>query len=248
MTDPGPVGGGSLASVTTTSQPDVREHLARASATRQRLATTPMPPHVQLLPRTREGYPIPFFAAVVDGEPDLRVARPEAYRDCIVRSLCWVCGLPRGGEMAFVIGPMCVVNRISADPPSHVACAVYAVGVCPFLAVPTMARRDRGMPDGVTMSGVPILRNPGVAVIYVTTSVEAFQPDPGRSPLFSLGDPLSVSWWSHSRPATRAEVVEAIESGLPILDAACDEDDDPAAARALLAEQRETAWNLLPRM
>jgi hypothetical protein len=34
---------------------------------------------------------------------------------------------------------------------------------------------------------------------------------------FQIGEPEHVEWWRESRPATRAEVDEAIEGGMPFL-------------------------------
>lgn len=213
------------------------------------LRTTPMPSRIRALPRNRVGYPIPYFAATIDGERDFRVGDPDAYVGCIRNRLCWVCGQRRrAGEHAFVIGPMCAVNRVSQDPPSHLECAEYAAKVCPFMVRPNMVRRERGLPENVGNAGVAILRNPGTCLVWVTGQFRTFRPPVGgeHGVLFKLGDPHTWSWWSCGRQATRAEVLESIESGLPLLDVQCDLDDDPAASRRELARQHRAALRYLP--
>jgi hypothetical protein len=208
-----------------------------------------MPSRIRALPRNRVGYPIPFFAAEIDGERDFRVGDPAAYRACIRDRLCWVCGQRRRkGENAFVIGPMCAVNRVSQDPPSHLGCAEYAAQVCPFMARPNMVRRERGLPENVGNAGVAIMRNPGACLVWVTREWKTFRPPAGAEygVLFELGEPSAWSWWACGRPATRAEVEESINTGLPLLDEQCDMDADPAASRGALARQHRAALRYLP--
>src|SRR5215471_20238556 len=99
-----------------------------------------MPERVAKLPRDEKGRPVPWFVAWPDGKPDFRcVDAPKiyiAYRD----QLCWICGEKLGKFLAFPIGPMCAVNHIASEPPSHKDCAIYAAMACPFLATPKMHR------------------------------------------------------------------------------------------------------------
>ena len=91
------------------------------------LANAPMPPAVAALPRNAQGYPIPWFVATLsDGSRDFRVASGERWHDAVRFNKCWVCGRTYGRFMSFLIGPMCAVNRITAEPPCHYDCAVYA--------------------------------------------------------------------------------------------------------------------------
>jgi hypothetical protein len=227
----------------------VAEHDDIPTSVATLLRSVPMPGRIRALPRNRVGYPIPFFAATIDGERDFRVGDPDAYRACITDRACWVCGQRRRAkEHAFVVGPMCVVNRISQDPPCHVECAEYAAKVCPFMARPNMVRRERGLPDNIGNAGVAIQRNPGACLIWVTDKFELIRPSVGGGygVLFKFGEPTSTSWWAHSRPATREEVLESMESGLPLLDEQCDHDDDPAESRKVLRRQYEQALRYVP--
>jgi hypothetical protein len=60
------------------------------------------------------------------------------------------------------------------------------------------------------------MRNPGVAMVWTTRTYSLF--DDGRgNPLISFGDPESVEWYAQGKPATRAQILASIESGMPAL-------------------------------
>lgn len=201
-----------------------------------------MPPRIAKLPRWR-AYPVPWFVQWFDGKPDFRVADAVKQDDATRFGLCWVCGERTGRNVAFVIGPMCAINRVSAEPPCHTDCAVYSAMRCPFLATPTMKRRERGLPaDYVDPAGVMCPRNPGVALVWGTRAYSTFRAPGGY--LYDIGEPTQVSWFAHGRPATRAEVLASIDSGLPVLREAADVDG--AAAHRELDVQLAAAMRLLP--
>ncbi|MHC3474646.1 hypothetical protein ACYF6T_38955 [Streptomyces sp. 7R007] len=208
------------------------------------------PPRIARLPRDRHGRPIPWFVDHVDGEPDFRVADTRKLHNAIVFRCCWLCGHTlrntilglAATQYAYVIGPMCAVNRVSSEPPAHRDCALYAAQACPFLTTPGMRRRPIDVPDLVKPDGEMILRNPGVALVWVTN---AWRMIPGQQ-LFDVGDPAETLWFREGRPATRGEVLAAIDSGMPILRQAADKDSDPKAAQAHLDRQYHRALALLP--
>ena len=196
-----------------------------------------MPGRIRLLPRSKAGYPVPDFVAWIDGTPDFRIIRPGAIEMDLRHGLCWVCGTPflRQEDRAFTIGPMCAVNRVSAEPPSHRDCAVFSARFCPFLSTPQMTRRDRHKPaEAVNPAGIMITRNPGVALVWVTgyRSWHNFRDREGGT-LFDIGDPKQTLWFARGRAATRAEVLASIDSGLPIL-AEMAEQDGPEAMAELV--------------
>lgn len=182
----------------------------------------PLPARFTKLP-THRGFPVPWFVAVIDGVPDFRVIGPDKIPLAHNRRLCWLCGQRLGSYLTFVVGPMCAVNRISSEPPSHTECAEFAAVACPFLSRPHMVRREGRMPDGVDPpAGVGLKRNPGVTLLWTTRSytvrrVAAHEANPGV--LFEMGDPLKVQCFAEGRTATRAEIRASIESGLPLLTA-----------------------------
>jgi hypothetical protein len=203
-----------------------------------------IPKRMQHLPLTAAGHPIPFFVAYVNGKPDFRVMDADAFETSMNRRACWLCGRRiTGVTAAFVIGPMCAVNRISAEPPSHVDCALYAARACPFLSNPEKVRRDSHMPENVgTAAGIGISRNPGVALVWVTRHFAVVED--GNGYLFQIGEPTRTFWLARGRDATREEVMASIDSGLPILqEMARDEGPD---AEADLERKRVAAMVLLP--
>jgi hypothetical protein len=213
------------------------------------LLSVPLPKRIAALPLDPErGYPIPFFVALVEGKPDFRIADADKVQLCRQEQLCWICGQKLGRFMTFVIGPMCAVNRISAEPPMHRECAEFSVRVCPFLLNPNQKRNPKKIegkaPEELApMPGIAIMRNPGVMLEWVTTSYGSVTDHHGHQ-LFSLGHPTWTGWWSEGRQATRAEVLESFESGLPVLRELA-RTDGPAAERAL-ERQIVAAVKLLP--
>lgn len=215
-----------------------------------RAGLPPMPPGIQKLPVDDRGYPVPYFAAWVtergsprtrgyfDARPDFRLIYPGVIDDCVERGACWVCGEPLGRYGAFLAGPMCGINRTSAEPPSHVACARWAAQACPFLTLPKSKRREAGLPDVDEPAGIMLTRNPGVAMLWIIGSGAGLFPDEEGRPLFHIGEPRKVEWWAHGRPATRAEVEDSVESGLPTLEALCRDDADRAELARLLEQAR----------
>ena len=213
------------------------------------MKTLEMPGRVAQLPQNKHGHPVPWFVATIGGKPDFRVIKPGAIPQALAgRGLCWTCGFPfqRQEDRAFVIGPMCAVNRVSAEPGSHLECAVFSATHCPFLTTPQMVRRERHIPqEAVRPAGEMIRRNPGVALVWVTgyRSWSTFRDGNGGT-LVNVGEPKRVLWYARGREATRAEVLESIGSGLPILrDMA--EQEGPAAV-AELERMHDRALELVP--
>jgi hypothetical protein len=189
----------------------------------------PIPARIRRLPVSR-GYPVPWFVTWLSdgepcergaGEPDFRIIVPEAIVVAVRHRRCWVCGGALGKYMAFVIGPMCAVNLNTAEPPSHLDCADWSARACPFLTRPHMRRNEgKAKPEGVDWSnspGVALTRNPGVALVWTTTSYR-IRLDGQGGVLFQIGKPHDVRWYCEGRPATRAEVKHSIDTGLPALE------------------------------
>lgn len=198
------------------------------------------PDRIAALPRDERGFPIPWFAAEIDGKPDIRVADTHKMARAIKERRCWVCGERLGVHMAFVIGPMCGINRVISDPPSHRACAEFSVMNCPFLSRPLAKRtsdeiRDKGIVHDA--AGFGLKRNPGAVGIWVTKSYRVFRPNAGNAGiLFSLGDPEKVTWYASGRAATREEVEHSIATGLPSLqELAGQQDREEPGAGAMAA-------------
>jgi hypothetical protein len=188
-------------------------------------------------PINEKGYVVPWFVAEIEPRKwDFRAIGPGKVQQAVRDDVCWLCGKRLGVYKTFVIGPMCSVNRVSAEPPSHKSCARYAAQACPFLSQPKMVRNEKDLPVGHLLPpGEMIARNPGVTLLWTTLS---FQIE--RGGLFRIGPPNDVEWWAHGRHATRQEVCDSIESGLPILAATCE--GDPAC----LAELDKAVMQVAP--
>lgn len=201
-----------------------------------------MPERMTHLPRTVGGLPVPYFVATVDGRPDFRIFDRDKFKRAIKQHLCWLCGSALGRHLVFVVGPMCLVNCISSEPPSHLACAEYAVRRCPFLTNPEATRREERLPTGAGMAGLPLLRNPGVSVLWVTRSYKLAHLDNGV--LFEMGQPSAVTWWTKGRRARRDEAYTALMDGLPALRALAEPEGEPSVV--LLDKDIGEAMMLLP--
>lgn len=174
------------------------------------------PARIRSLPVDIRGFPVPWFVAWVDGKPDHRIVDPSKFAPAIKDRLCWICGQPLGHTFAFVIGPMCAVNRTISEPPSHRECCEYSLRACPWLSRPNAHRRIAGLPQDISEpGGEGLKRNPGVCLLWVTRNYRPFRVANGL--LFRLGDPVEVVWYTEGRLATREEAVSAVYRGLPAL-------------------------------
>lgn len=201
----------------------------------------PLPPLMKYLPIDDRGYPVPWFVAMVDGKPEFRVADSQKLVRAVKESLCWVCGNHVGPHFTFVIGPMCAVNRNTAEPPCHRVCAEFSAMACPFLSKPHMVRRENDLPAMAPSAGIAIRRNPGVTCLWSCRAFKPFANNGGA--LFKLHEPFRVDWYAEGRPATREEVLASINSGLPILREIALKDGDEAELDRMTAD----AMRFLPK-
>jgi hypothetical protein len=180
----------------------------------------PLPARFLKLPIDQRGYPVPRFVHQRDdGTYDFRVVKPGWPQACHRNRLCWLCGEKLGRFMCFVIGPMCAINRNTAEPPCHRECAEFAVKACPFMRFPNRKRDGEDMPEEARKPGgedTMIMRNPGVTCLWITKSYRPYRAHDG-SVLIEVGEPVEVAWWAHGRAATRDETMASINSGLPLL-------------------------------
>lgn len=216
----------------------------------------PMPIRMRKLPISDKGFPIPAFVAWLDesGKRYLRPGTPGAGRDfriidhtylerCFRFWRCWLCDEPLGRFRVFAVGPMCVVNRVTMEPPSHRDCAEYAAKACPFLTRPRMRRNYADLPpEDRHVAGMMIERNPGAIALYQTETYRRFHASGGM--LIHLGEPQRIDWYAEGRSATRAEVLAAIDSGFPLLMAQATKDGLEAVAE--LNRLRLQTERLLP--
>lgn len=192
----------------------------------------PLPDRLKKLPVDRRGYPVPWFVQWIDGEPEFRAMDSRKWIQAVKERRCWVCGQLLGKYVSFVSGPMCGINRTSSEPPSHRECAEWSARNCPFLNMRMPKRREGGLPDENkgTVGGLPILHNPGVALVWTTKAYRPFQVPNGV--LIEMGEPESIGFFAQGRVATRQEIDDAVEKGFPKLQELADA-EGPEAIEAL---------------
>lgn len=174
----------------------------------------PMPANIAALPVHR-GFPVPWFVPLIDGKPEPRMAEPGKIAQAVREKRCWTCGRRLDKFFTFVLGPMCTINRVCPEPPSHDECAVFSAIACPFLNGKEMERRDNDLPPQRKSVGVAIMRNPGCVCLWTTSKFEIERVDHGV--LFRVANPSTVKWFAKGGKATRAEVDESIRTGFPLL-------------------------------
>lgn len=209
--------------------------------------TLPLPPRIRSLPRFR-GYPVPWFVGELNGEPEFRGMNARKLVEAVKAKLCWVCGQQLGVHKTFTVGPMCGVNRVSAEPPSHYSCAEWAARNCPFLTRPHAKRRedDEFNAEKKPSAGFMIARNPGVALLWTVRDFKPFNDGKGGV-LFHLGEPEGLEFFREGRKATREEILASVDGGLPILLQACKDDPrDPAGAYTALDKLYKKFLTLIP--
>lgn len=209
------------------------------------IALDQLPARLARLPVAR-GYPLPWFVAWLDDgkggkAPDFRVVDTRKVQRAHAEQRCFICGGRLGRAVAFVIGPMCAVNRVSAEPPSHAECCEWSAVVCPFLSRPDMRRRDHDYPQQASEgAGHMIKRNPGVSLVWRSETYRRVTVPNGH--LWDIGHPVSIQAYREGREATKAEIVESIGTGLPLLAEATTGDEQ---ALAQLTRMLETACRAL---
>lgn len=177
----------------------------------------PIPFRIRARPISR-GYPVPFFVARDPaGGYDFRVVDPEKLARAIRGRRCIICGEPLQTILAFIVGPIGALNRITSEAPAHHDCADWSIRACPFL-LDRSTRRPAGLPESAALPAGGVLRNPGVGAVWSTRSTRLLQVE--GSILFELGDPTRVEWWRAGVRATRSEVLGAFAGGLPEVRAA----------------------------
>lgn len=187
----------------------------------------PLPIRLRGLPIDDRGYPVPWFVDWINGKPEFRAMDPDKWALAVNERRCWVCGDIMGAYITFVIGPMCGINRTTAEPGCHLDCADWSATNCPFLTRPDMVRREDdviGTELLLNGAGLPLARNPGVTLLWTTKRYGLFNDGKGKT-LIHLGDPEAVRWYAERRAATRQEVVASVTSGLPALLKIADDQD-----------------------
>jgi hypothetical protein len=117
-----------------------------------------------------------------------------------------------------------------------------------------MVRRTNDFPEGkLPPAGIMVERNPGVTLLWFTNSYSLIQSpkiesaSAGEGILFKLGRATKTEWYREGRKATRAEILESIDSGLPLLHQANEMQGMGEAGRIEVERLHAEALKLVPR-
>ncbi len=162
-------------------------------------------------PVDHRGFYVPWFVTrkTAEGHWDFAGVDTNRLVECLEKGVCWVSGVPLGKFASFVVGPMCCINRVSAEPPVKRNIAEWSVKVCPFLSRP-LAKRPGEAPEGHVTPGIMVADNPGLEFIWTCKRSEVYR---GPEGLFRLGEPDSVTAWTKGRPAEKDEIRQVMEKG-----------------------------------
>lgn len=102
-----------------------------------------IPVIMEHLPLDERGYPIPYFAPLVDGKYDFRYQDPHKKEICLKYNKCSVCGKPLFDKSFwFITGPIGLANQVVSDAPMHEDCGRFSMEVCPHLQFQKAERRS----------------------------------------------------------------------------------------------------------
>lgn len=164
-----------------------------------------MPSRMNGRPLDHRGFPVPWFVTMKTdkGLWDFRRVTHHRKLEAVRSQVCWVSGEKLGRFRAFVVGPMCIINRVSSDPPVIPEIGQWSARICPFLSNP-LAKRPEFSEEHST-PGVMISDNPGLCAAWITRT-DSYDRKTG---LFSIGEATQVSWWMFGEEVTRANVDRA---------------------------------------
>ena len=108
----------------------------------------PIPEYMKSLPLTDKGYLKPWFVKA----DDFRVVDSEKAELANSKKACWICGKSFNQQRyALVCSPLSAMTKVFREPPAHVACAEYAMRVCPFILYPQSKRRTANLEKEATL-------------------------------------------------------------------------------------------------
>jgi hypothetical protein len=174
-----------------------------------------IPARMRNRPIDHRGFPVPWFVSnkLPDGRWDFVHVDPKRLETAYRRGLCTLSGEPLGKFVSFVVGPMCIINRVAAEPPCIPELGKWAATVCPFLSQP-LAKRPAHDPQAEKQAeknvpGLMVPDNPGGCVVW---TVRKSDFERGRDRLYRFGDPVEVTFWTKGRMATPTEALGLFEA------------------------------------
>lgn len=158
------------------------------------------PERIKRLAKDGRGYPVPFFASVLDGKADFRVMDPSKWRTCVEQRRCSICGEALDDEVAFVGGPVSIANHLFADAGMHPECATYALQACPFLAAPSFGylNQHKAVDEGMAKNLDAVNQARPVRFgLGRTRAYRLVRLGHGGDIVIQAAQFDSVEWWKH---------------------------------------------------
>jgi hypothetical protein len=154
----------------------------------------PLPPGLDQRPKDARGYPVTFVTLIdpETGRPDFTTIDGAAILQCVQHDLCGLCGLEHDGPYAFIGGPLSCENHNFLDPPMHVACAEYAMQVCPHLAISTSRYAKPNLTGGRELFPLVSDERPEKFGLYVTKAYRIVNHE--GQPVFLTWEPDEIRW------------------------------------------------------
>lgn len=130
------------------------------------------------------GIPVPFIILKdEDGKHHFKVNDSRKTLYCVIKNLCPICGQDLKKEERWLIGGIASAfdpNGCYIDLPLHKECGIYALKVCPYLAIKSYDGKTDLMKIKSKIKGDVALNNPTV--------------DPDRLPFFVFGRPSAIQY------------------------------------------------------
>ena len=106
-----------------------------------------IPKELAHLKLDERGYPIPFFAPIINGKANFRHQDPVKREECIARRICSICGRKLPKDYSYIVtGPIGFKNRVCSDTPMHRVCAEFSLRACPHLYFQKSERKEEAGP------------------------------------------------------------------------------------------------------
>lgn len=176
----------------------------------------PIPSRMQSLPKDKRGYPIPYNVFIAQGELVFSVNSHDATWDCADNKLCTICGCELQDNTWLIGGPLSAFHPEGAflDLPIHKECGLYALQVCPYLAIPAYSNlKDAealGHKFGFIAETLTAQNTKAPFFVFAKVSDWKVIPDPF---IISPKKPyLEVEYWWERKQITAQEAVKLYEA------------------------------------
>lgn len=195
------------------------------------MQTIPIPERMGALLVDSRGYPIPVVVQRDQfGKPLFAVNDSAMAIKCTVQKLCSICGQRLTKELWYAGGPRSALDPQGCyfDSAMHHECLIYALQVCPYLALrsyrtmdvdtilPKLEQRLEGNRVLVDLTQEPT--RPQLFVVVMSYGRSLLRSGVDQCPYSRPLRPYhAVEYWRHGRQIQTAEAMEVL-AGIPGLD------------------------------